>query len=88
MLRDQREVILAQLTPASGYWLLAAGLVSLGAGMGLAMTPATSNIVSALPASQQPPSRSPRSCATTARHSPPPPRTGQNQAGLPADRQR
>jgi len=45
--------ILAQLTPASGYWLLAAGLIPLGAGMGLAMTPATSNITSALPASQQ-----------------------------------
>jgi EmrB/QacA subfamily drug resistance transporter len=46
-------VILAQLTPASGYWLLAAGLIPLGTGMGLAMTPATSNITSALPASQQ-----------------------------------
>jgi EmrB/QacA subfamily drug resistance transporter len=45
--------ILAQLTPASGYWLLAAGLVPLGTGMGLAMTPATSNITAALPASQQ-----------------------------------
>src|SRR5579875_1039572 len=46
-------VILARLTPASGYWPLAAGLIPLGAGMGLAMTPATSNITSALPASQQ-----------------------------------
>ena len=46
-------VILAQLTPASGYWLLAVGLVPLGAGMGLAMTPATSSITAALPASQQ-----------------------------------
>lgn len=46
-------VILAQLTGTSGYWLLAAGLIPLGTGMGLAMTPATSNITSALPASQQ-----------------------------------
>jgi len=46
-------VILAQLTVTSGYWLLAVGLIPLGIGMGLAMTPATSNITSALPASQQ-----------------------------------
>ena len=46
-------IILAQLTGASSYWLLAAGLIPLGAGMGLAMTPATSGITSALPASQQ-----------------------------------
>jgi EmrB/QacA subfamily drug resistance transporter len=46
-------VILAQLTGTSGYWLLAVGLIPLGIGMGLAMTPATSNITSALPASQQ-----------------------------------
>jgi MFS family permease len=46
-------VVLSQLTPASGYWLLATGLVVLGAGMGLAMTPATSGITSALPAAQQ-----------------------------------
>jgi MFS family permease len=46
-------VVLAQLTSASGYWLLAAGLVPLGAGMGLAMTPATSGITAALPAAQQ-----------------------------------
>lgn len=45
--------VLSRLTPASGYWLLAAGLVVLGAGMGLAMTPATSGITSALPAAQQ-----------------------------------
>ncbi len=45
--------VLSQLTPASGYWLLATGLVVLGAGMGLAMTPATSGITSALPAAQQ-----------------------------------
>ncbi len=45
--------VLSQLTPASGYWLLAIGLVVLGAGMGLATTPATSGITSALPAAQQ-----------------------------------
>src|SRR5215469_10716579 len=46
-------VVLAQLTHSSGYWLLAVGLIPLGAGMGLAMTPATSGITSALPASRQ-----------------------------------
>jgi EmrB/QacA subfamily drug resistance transporter len=46
-------VVLAQLTAGSGYWLLATGLIPLGAGMGLAMTPATSGITSALPAAQQ-----------------------------------
>jgi len=46
-------VILAQLTPASSYWLLVAGLIPLGAGMGLATTPATSGITSALPAARQ-----------------------------------
>ena len=45
--------VLSQLTPASGYWLLAVGLVVLGAGMGLATTPATSGITAALPAAQQ-----------------------------------
>jgi EmrB/QacA subfamily drug resistance transporter len=46
-------VVLSQLTATSGYWLLAAGLIPLGVGMGLAMTPATSGITSALPAAQQ-----------------------------------
>jgi len=46
-------IVLAQLTATSGYWLVAAGLIPLGVGMGLAMTPATSGITSALPASQQ-----------------------------------
>jgi len=35
---------LAQLTGTSSYWLVAVGLIPLGAGMGLAMTPATSGI--------------------------------------------
>jgi len=46
-------VVLGQLTSASSYWLIAAGLIPLGIGMGLAMPPATSGITSALPASQQ-----------------------------------
>jgi Major Facilitator Superfamily len=46
-------VVLAQLTAASGYWLLLVGLIPLGAGMGLATTPATSGITSALPAAKQ-----------------------------------
>jgi EmrB/QacA subfamily drug resistance transporter len=45
--------ILAQLDKTSPYWLLATGLLVLGAGMGAAMTPATSSITSALPRSQQ-----------------------------------
>jgi Na+/melibiose symporter-like transporter len=46
-------LVLSQLTATSGYWLLAAGLIPLGVGMGLATTPATSGITSALPAAQQ-----------------------------------
>jgi EmrB/QacA subfamily drug resistance transporter len=45
--------VLAQLNGTSGYWLLAAGLIPLGAGLGLAMTPATSGITAALPAARQ-----------------------------------
>ena len=45
--------VLSLQTAASGYWLLAAGLIPLGVGMGLAMTPATSGITSALPAARQ-----------------------------------
>jgi EmrB/QacA subfamily drug resistance transporter len=45
--------VLAQLGRDSSYWLLLAGLVPLGAGMGAAMTPATSAITEALPPSQQ-----------------------------------
>jgi EmrB/QacA subfamily drug resistance transporter len=43
----------AQLGTDSPYWLMAAGLVVLGAGMGAAMTPATSAITETLPSSQQ-----------------------------------
>jgi MFS family permease len=46
-------VVLAQLTAASSFWLLLAGLVPLGAGMGLAMPPGTTGITTALPASRQ-----------------------------------
>ena len=45
--------ILAQLGSNSSYWILAVGLLVLGAGMGAAMTPATSAITSALPQEQQ-----------------------------------
>jgi Na+/melibiose symporter-like transporter len=45
--------ILAGLDAHSSYWLLCAGLLVLGAGMGAAMTPATSAITAALPARQQ-----------------------------------
>jgi MFS family permease len=44
---------LATLDAASGYWPLVCGLVPLGAGMGLAMTPATSALTDALPADKQ-----------------------------------
>ena len=46
-------VVLAQLDASSSYWLLLAGLLPLGAGMGLAMTPATAAITGALPSAQQ-----------------------------------
>ncbi|WP_406177216.1 MFS transporter [Streptomyces sp. NBC_00996] len=45
--------ILSRVDAASSYWLIAAGLVPLGAGMGLAMTPATAAITDALPRSLQ-----------------------------------
>jgi EmrB/QacA subfamily drug resistance transporter len=45
--------IVAQLGTHSSYWLMAAGLVVLGLGMGAAMTPATSAITEALPPAQQ-----------------------------------
>ena len=46
-------VVIAQLDARSAYWHLAVGLLILGAGMGAAMTPATSAITSALPKSEQ-----------------------------------
>jgi EmrB/QacA subfamily drug resistance transporter len=45
--------IVAQLDATSSYWLLAAGLVVLGTGMGAAMTPATTAITEALPPARQ-----------------------------------
>ena len=46
-------VVLSQLDSSSSYWLMLGGLVPLGAGMGLAMTPATTAVTGALPAAQQ-----------------------------------
>jgi EmrB/QacA subfamily drug resistance transporter len=46
-------IVLAQLTSDSGYWVLAAGIIPLGAGMGLAMPLATSGITAALPPARQ-----------------------------------
>jgi MFS family permease len=45
--------VIAQVSHTSPYWLLAVGLLVLGAGMGAAMTPATSNITTALPPAKQ-----------------------------------
>ncbi|WP_131740394.1 MFS transporter [Actinomadura roseirufa] len=45
--------LLSLLDETSGYWPLLAGLIPLGAGMGLAMTPATAVITDALPAAKQ-----------------------------------
>ena len=46
-------IVLSRLDATSSYWLLLAGLVPLGAGMGLAMTPATATITDALPLAKQ-----------------------------------
>lgn len=46
-------VVLAELDAGSSYWLVLVGLLPLGAGMGLAMTPATAAITDALPPSLQ-----------------------------------
>jgi EmrB/QacA subfamily drug resistance transporter len=45
--------VIAQMSTSTSYWVLALGLLILGAGMGAAMTPATSAITSALPKAQQ-----------------------------------
>ena len=46
-------VVLAMLGPSSSYWSVLIGLLIVGAGMGLANTPATTAIVSALPPEKQ-----------------------------------
>jgi EmrB/QacA subfamily drug resistance transporter len=46
-------VVLSTLGAGSPYWHLLGGLIVLGAGMGLAMTPATSAVTDALPRQQQ-----------------------------------
>ncbi len=46
-------VVLSRLSGSSSYWLIVAGLVPLGAGMGLAMTPATSAVTDSLPPALQ-----------------------------------
>jgi EmrB/QacA subfamily drug resistance transporter len=46
-------LVLSRLDATSSYWLLLAGMLPLGAGMGLAMTPATAAITDALPAAKQ-----------------------------------
>lgn len=45
--------VLAQLDPSSNYWLVLGGLLPLGLGMGLAMTPATNAITASLPTAKQ-----------------------------------
>ncbi len=46
-------VVLSRMGTTGSYWLLLVGLVPLGAGMGLAMTPATAAIADALPLAKQ-----------------------------------
>jgi EmrB/QacA subfamily drug resistance transporter len=46
-------LVLSQSGAATTYWLLLCGLLALGAGMGLAMTPATAAITDALPRAKQ-----------------------------------
>ncbi len=45
--------VISRAGTASPYWLLLAGLIPLGIGMGAAMTPATAAITEGLPAEQQ-----------------------------------
>ncbi|MEU4820966.1 MFS transporter [Actinomadura sp. NPDC023710] len=46
-------LVFSLLDEDSTYWLLLAGLIPFGAGMGLAMTPSTASITDALPAEKQ-----------------------------------
>jgi len=46
-------VVISRVGISSSYWLLLAGLIPLGIGMGAAMTPATTAITEGLPAAQQ-----------------------------------
>jgi MFS family permease len=46
-------LVVAQVDATSSYWLLLAGLLPIGAGMGAAMTPATTAITESLPPAQQ-----------------------------------
>jgi EmrB/QacA subfamily drug resistance transporter len=46
-------IVLSTLDPSSTYWLVLAGIVPVGVGMALAMAPATTDIVAALPAHKQ-----------------------------------
>jgi EmrB/QacA subfamily drug resistance transporter len=45
--------VISRVGTSSPYWLLVAGLIPLGVGMGAAMTPATTAITEGLPAAQQ-----------------------------------
>jgi len=46
-------VVISRVGISSSYWLLLAGLIPLGIGMGAAMTPATAAITEGLPTAQQ-----------------------------------
>ncbi|MFA1550635.1 MFS transporter [Actinomadura chokoriensis] len=46
-------LVFSLLDEGSSYWLLLAGLIPLGSGMGLAMTPATASVTDALPPEKQ-----------------------------------
>ncbi len=46
-------IVLSTLDPSSTYWLVLAGILPVGIGMALAMAPATTDIVAALPAHKQ-----------------------------------
>ena len=46
-------MVISRVGTTTPYWLLLAGLIPLGVGMGAAMTPATAAITEGLPAAQQ-----------------------------------